>query len=105
VYPAFLKLPFQIFGLDYVMGKNNWDVVKEVPSDVSLGLGVVNARNTKMETVEEISDAIKRISPIVPTNRLNINPNCGLEFLPRETAYQKLVRMVEGSNKATEVTA
>ena len=105
VYPAFLKLPFQIFGLDYVMGKANWDVVKEVPSDVSLGLGVINARNTKMETEEEIADAIKRIALIVPTERLYINPNCGLEFLPRETAYQKLVRMVEGSKKAAEVTA
>ena len=105
VYPAFLKLPFQIFGLDYVMGKANWDVVTEVPSDVSLGLGVVNARNTKMETEAEIGDAIKRIAPIVPSDRLYINPNCGLEFLPRETAYQKLVRMVEGAKKVAEVTA
>ena len=105
VYPAFLKLPFQIFGLDYVMGKANWDVVTDVPSDVSLGLGVVNARNTKMETEAEIGDAIKRIAPIVPSDRLYINPNCGLEFLPRETAYQKLVRMVEGSKKAAEVAA
>jgi len=105
VYPAFLKLPFQIFGLDYVMGKANWDVVTDVPSDVSLGLGVVNARNTKMETEAEIGDAIKRIAPIVPLDRLYINPNCGLEFLPRETAYQKLVRMVEGSKKAAEVAA
>ena len=105
VYPAFLKLPFQVFGLDYVMGKANWDVVVDVPSDVSLGLGVVNARNTRMETDEEIGDALRRIAPIVPLERLSINPNCGLEFLPRETAYQKLVRMVEGAKKALEVAA
>jgi 5-methyltetrahydropteroyltriglutamate--homocysteine methyltransferase len=105
VYPAFLKLPFQVFGLDYVMGKANWDVVVDVPSDVSLGLGVVNARNTRMETEEEIGDALRRIAPVVPQDRLYINPNCGLEFLPRDTAYQKLVRMVEGSKKAMEVAA
>jgi len=105
VFPAFLKLPFQIFGLDYFQGNNNWDVVTDVPSDVCLGLGVINARNTRMETETEIKEAIQRVLPIVPTDRLYINPNCGLEFLPRETAYRKLVRMVEAVEKAMEVTS
>ncbi|SVC65017.1 uncharacterized protein METZ01_LOCUS317871, partial [marine metagenome] len=83
---------------------NNWDVVTDVPSDVCLGLGVINARNTRMETEAEIKEAIQRVLPIVPTDRLYINPNCGLEFLPRETAYRKLVRMVEAVKQAMEIT-
>lgn len=105
MYPDFLKLPFQVFGLDYVMGQANWDVVRDLPSDASLGLGVVNARNTRMETEEEIGEALRRIAPVASPENLYINPNCGLEFLPRETAYRKLVRMVEGAKRALEVTA
>ena len=105
MYPDFLKLPFQVFGLDYVMGPANWDVVHDLPSDVSLGLGVVNARNTRMETEEEIGEALRRIAPVASPENLYINPNCGLEFLPRETAYQKLARMVEGAKRALEVAA
>ena len=105
VFPAFLKLPFQIFGLDYFQGNNNWDVVTDVPSDVCLGLGVINARNTRMETETEIREAIQRVLSIVPTERLYVNPNCGLEFLPREIAYRKLVRMVEAVKETMEVTS
>ena len=105
VFPAFLKLPFQIFGLDYFQGNNNWDVVTDVPSDVCLGFGVMNTRNTRIETEIEITEAIQRVLSIVPQERLYVNPNCGLEFLPREIAYRKLVRMVEAVKKTVGITS
>jgi 5-methyltetrahydropteroyltriglutamate--homocysteine methyltransferase len=103
LYPHFLDLPFDIIGLDFVQGKRNWDSLKSFPQSKELGFGIVDARNTKLETVEELVEALRRISAFVPLSRLHINPSCGLEFLPRANAYNKLVRMVEGAQRAQEV--
>ncbi len=101
--PQFFELPFTVIGLDFVMGAKNWEFIRKFPDNKELGFGIIDARNTKLETLEEIVYAVKRISSIVPLSRVHISPNCGLEFLPRSSAYAKLVRMVEGANTAQEV--
>jgi methionine synthase II (cobalamin-independent) len=53
--------------------------------------------------VEELVEAVRRAASVVPSSHLYINPSCGLEFLPRESARQKLARLVEGAKKAQEV--
>ena len=94
-----------MFGLDFVAGAANFGIVRDVPEGVGLGLGVVDARNTRLESVEEIVEAVRWASERVSPDRLYVNPSCGLEYLPRDRAYQKLVRLVEGVNKAKEVLA
>ena len=100
--PDFFQLPFHIFGLDFITGPANWKVLKDFPQGRSLGLGVVDARNTRLESVEELVEAVRRAASAVPPSHLYINPSCGLEFLPRESARQKLARLVEGAKKAQE---
>jgi len=65
-----------------------------------LGLGIVDARNTKRESVEDIVEQIRRVGEFVPTEKLYVNPSCGLEYLPREVAFEKLKRLVEGVRAA-----
>ena len=103
LYPQLFELPFHAFGLDFVAGRANWSVVREVPEGVCLGLGVVDARNTRLESVEELVEAVRWAESRVSLDRLYVNPSCGLEYLPRDRAYQKLVRLVEGVNRAKEV--
>ena len=105
LYPQLFDLPFQVYGLDFVMGPANWSVVREVPDGVGLGLGVVDARNTRLESVEEVVESVRWAAERVPLDRVHVNPSCGLEYLPRDRAYQKLVRLVEGVNRAKEVLA
>jgi len=56
-----------------------------------------------MESREEIGEQIKRVTEFVPPDRLDVNPSCGLEYLPREVAFEKLKRMVEGVRHAEAV--
>ena len=98
----FLSLPFDVIGLDFVTGAGGFDLLKGFPSDKTLGLGIIDARNTKLETVDEIVDRIRRAADPVPIDRIHVSPHCGLEFLPRTNAYDKLVRMVEGVTAAKE---
>jgi len=105
LYPQVLDLPIDVLGLDFVTGARNLEVLKRAPFTKTLGLGLVDARNTRMESVEQIVDGLRRVQEIVSFDRLHLSPSCGLEFLPREVAQAKLVRMVEGARRAQEVLA
>ena len=103
IQEQFFQLPFQVFGLDFVIGRDNYELIRDFPPDKELAAGIVDARNTKMETVDELVESIRKISRYVSLDRLYVNPSAGLEFLPRTTAQAKLVRLVEGAKKAQEV--
>lgn len=100
VLPQLLELPVDTIGLDFVWGPGNWEALKRVRFEKRLGFGIIDARNTKMESPEQIEEAIRRLSQFVPPERLFVNPSCGLEYLPREVAFEKLKRMVEGVRRA-----
>jgi 5-methyltetrahydropteroyltriglutamate--homocysteine methyltransferase len=100
VYPQILELPFDVIGLDFVAGYRNWDVIRRAPFSKGLMFGILDARNTRLETVDEMLTAIRRISAVVPPDRLMVAPSAGLEFLPRGVARRKLQRLVEGTRAA-----
>ena len=104
IHRRLFDLPVDLVGLDFVMGPANYDLVADLPSDKMLGCGIVDARNTKPETAEEIAGAIRRLTAAVPMDRLHINPSCGLDYLPRRNAREKLVRLVEGATLARKET-
>lgn len=105
LFPHIMELPFSAIGLDFVMGPANYEIIRRAPFTKKLGLGIVDARNTKLETVEEIVERIRRVTDVVALDSLYVNPSCGLEYLPRETAEAKLARMVAGAQRAQEVLA
>jgi len=102
LYPAILDLPVDILGLDFVAGARNWDVLRSAPFTKQLGLGIVDARNTKMETPEAVADGVRRATEFVHAHHLHVGPTAGLDFLPRTVARRKLevlaagVRRVQG---------
>ena len=102
IHSRLFSLPVDIIGLDFVAGPANYDLIGELPQEKKLGCGIVDARNTRLETVEDIAEAIKRVSGSVSPDCLYINPSCGLDFLPRPNARAKLTRLVEGAKKAQE---
>lgn len=103
--PDFFALPFQGFGLDMVHGKQNDALIPEFPDDRDLMLGIVDARNVRMESEDAVLETARWITQHVSDDRLAISPNTGLEFLPREAAYEKLENMVRAVKKAQEAVA
>ena len=101
--PGFFELPYDGFGLDFVMGQANFHLIEGFPSDKELGLGILDARNVKLETVEQISETIRKVSDQVSLDRIYLNPSCGLDYLPRDAAIAKLNRLVEGAGAVKEV--
>jgi 5-methyltetrahydropteroyltriglutamate--homocysteine methyltransferase len=86
---------FDIIGLDMTQGAN-WHVVANNHWDKTIALGVVDARNTKLEDWDEMFLRLEPFFPSLDPKQIMISPSCGLEFLPREIAQSKLTHMVKG---------
>jgi 5-methyltetrahydropteroyltriglutamate--homocysteine methyltransferase len=91
--PALFDLPFDGFGLDLVSGPQSADLVAELPSEKRLQAGIADARNTRVESVDDLARVVGDLAESVSLERLWIAPSSGLEFLPREAAERKLQRL------------
>ncbi|MCH7488907.1 MAG: methylcobamide--CoM methyltransferase [Chloroflexi bacterium] len=103
IYPQLLELPFDLIGLDFVMGAANEALLRSAPFTKKLGLGIVDARNTRLESPEQIAERIRSLSDGVDPENVHVSPSAGLEFLPREVAQEKLRLLAEGVRKAEGV--
>jgi|FLYL01.1.fsa_nt_gi 5-methyltetrahydropteroyltriglutamate--homocysteine methyltransferase len=103
IYPQILDLPFDLIGLDFVMGPQNEAVIHRSPFTKKIGLGIVDARNTRMESADYLVERIKALAANIPPDHVHVNPSAGLEFLPREVAQAKLKRLAEGVRQAEGV--
>lgn len=102
LYDRFQELPVETLGLDFTYSSNLIDKIETNGSDKKLGLGLIDARNTKMEKKDEIISVIERITPKISGDELYLNPSCSLEFLPRKRAFEKLEKMVKIGKEARE---
>jgi 5-methyltetrahydropteroyltriglutamate--homocysteine methyltransferase len=60
-------------------------------------IGVVDARNTRLETADEVARYAERALKLVPQERLVLATTTSLEYLPRDVARAKLTALVEGA--------
>jgi 5-methyltetrahydropteroyltriglutamate--homocysteine methyltransferase len=97
--PQLFNLPVNGFGLDFVSGPENYQLLDDFPSNAKLQAGIVDARNTKLESVAEVVSSIDRLLNNLTEETLTVAPSCGLEFLPREKARAKLERLAEAARK------
>ncbi|MBI4355851.1 MAG: hypothetical protein HY597_05355 [Candidatus Omnitrophica bacterium] len=82
-------------GLDIVSDPKLLGRILKVRWHKALGLGCVDARNTKLETIADLRKLFDRVTKVVPADQLFVSPNCGLEFLPHDKAIAKLRLMVD----------
>jgi 5-methyltetrahydropteroyltriglutamate--homocysteine methyltransferase len=97
--PQLFDLPVAGFGLDFVAGPENFQLLDDFPREKKLQAGIIDARNTKLESIEEIVSSIDRLLNNFTEETLTVAPSCGLEFLPREKARAKLERLGEAAKK------
>jgi 5-methyltetrahydropteroyltriglutamate--homocysteine methyltransferase len=56
-------------------------------------LGVLDLNDPAVETPEVVVERVRRALPYVPASRLVLAPDCGMKYIPRETAFGKLTAM------------
>jgi len=70
-------------------------VLKELPSKTVI-LGVLDLGDKNIESPEAIAARIREALAYVPPERLQIAPDCGMKYLPRQVAFHKLQAMTAG---------
>jgi 5-methyltetrahydropteroyltriglutamate--homocysteine methyltransferase len=103
IYPQILDLPFDLIGLDFIMGAKNEGLLNRTPFTKKLGLGIIDARNSRLEQPADIAERIKALSDGIDPDNIHVSPSAGLEFLPREVAQEKLRLLAEGVRQAEGV--
>jgi 5-methyltetrahydropteroyltriglutamate--homocysteine methyltransferase len=60
-------------------------------------LGVIDLGDSTIETAETVAARLRAALPYVDATRLVAAPDCGMKYLPRETAFGKLKAMADGA--------
>lgn len=80
-----------------------------LPAGLRLGMGVVDVRSERLQSVDEIETLARAGAAIVGAERIALNPDCG--FAPDagepptiDEAYEKLRRLVEAAKRVRAAT-
>jgi 5-methyltetrahydropteroyltriglutamate--homocysteine methyltransferase len=68
------------------------EVLRELP-DKEIVLGVIDLSTSKIETVNEVKERVKRALAHCDAERIILAPDCGMKYLSREVAFGKLWSM------------
>lgn len=103
IFPEILD--FKVDQLDFEFANRNFEdlkILKEYDFDKDLGFGCIDVHTRRIETVEEVKNAIRMALDVVEPKRLYVDPDCGLKLLPREIAFEKLKVMVRAAREVED---
>ncbi|MGH3389068.1 MAG: uroporphyrinogen decarboxylase family protein [Actinomadura sp.] len=65
-------------------------------------LGVVDLSDPAVETVDVVTERVRRALPYIDASKIVIAPDCGMKYLPRETANGKMAAMAGAAARLRE---
>jgi 5-methyltetrahydropteroyltriglutamate--homocysteine methyltransferase len=98
LFPAVLSARVDQLVLEFARkGPEDLRLFGQYPWDRGVGLGVIDVKNSEVESAREVADRIRRGLEFVPAERLTLNPDCGLRHLPADVSRAKLRALVAGA--------
>lgn len=94
-FEALQRSKVDAVSIDVVSDPKALGALKRAKLAKTLGLGCLDARNTKLESVTELHALFDVVGRRVPLAQVHVHPSCGLEFLPHAQALAKLRRLGE----------
>jgi 5-methyltetrahydropteroyltriglutamate--homocysteine methyltransferase len=94
------------FLIEYSERSGALDSLREVPKSKIISLGMINIRDPRVETVDELMRKLEAASKFVPMENLSICPNCGFSgagadaWVDEATQRRKLDVLVETARRA-----
>lgn len=73
------------------------ELLGEVARSRDVAAGLVDIKSFYVETAEDVAGRVRQALAHVSPEKLTVVPDCGFFQLPRWLAFQKLTRMVEGT--------
>ncbi|TMQ51145.1 MAG: hypothetical protein E6K71_00785 [Candidatus Eisenbacteria bacterium] len=88
-------------GLDLVEAPESWDLIPEVPAGKTVALGLVDARNTKLEDPARVAEGVRKARSMRSDLSWQLCPTASLEYLPVDRAAMKVARLTEAARLAS----
>jgi 5-methyltetrahydropteroyltriglutamate--homocysteine methyltransferase len=78
-------------------GDEELPVFKDLREDIALGVGVIDIKDTQIESPETVARRIQRAVNVLGVERVKwVHPDCGFWMLPRNVADGKMAALVAG---------
>src|SRR5919202_877460 len=98
LFPAVLEAQVDQLVLEFARkGYDDLELFKRYPSQLTLGLGVIDVKDPTPEPPDLVVSRVKRALHVLPPDRIVVNPDCGLRHVPAEQARAKLRAMSEAA--------
>ena len=101
VFGAIRNLGWNVLGLDLVEAPESWDLIPEVPAGKTVALGLVDARNTKLEDPARVAEGGRKARSMRSDLSWQLCPTASLEYLPVDRAAMKVARLTEAARLAS----
>ena len=88
--------PVQQISIETAQSKLDCSVLAKLPKKTII-LGVIDLSTNEVESAETVAARIRRALPFVSPDRLVIATDCGMKYLPAESAFGKMQAMVAGA--------
>lgn len=98
LFRELLAMPVGMLGFDLRSGTRLGDLLAEQGCDRPVALGIVDGRNTRPEDVGSCAQTVAAVAEALArrgVHEVHVQPSCALEYLPRDRARRKLVRLRE----------
>jgi 5-methyltetrahydropteroyltriglutamate--homocysteine methyltransferase len=78
-------------------GDDELPVFKDLREDIALGVGVIDIKDTQIESPETVARRIQQAVDVLGAARIKwVHPDCGFWMLPRNVADGKMTALVAG---------
>ena len=102
VFAVLRELPWTAIGLDLVEAPDGWGLLADVPAGRTVALGLIDARNTRLEDPAAIADAVRRARTQRPDLAYHLSPTASLEYLPADRAAGKVRVLAQAARLAAQ---
>jgi 5-methyltetrahydropteroyltriglutamate--homocysteine methyltransferase len=96
--PELAACPADQISIETAQSGLDCSVLAELPGKTII-LGVLNLGDPAVETSDEIIRRVERALPYVPADKLVLAPDCGMKYLPRDSAFGKLTAMTVAASR------
>src|SRR5919201_1833010 len=98
VLPYFYDVPVDQFVLDFANREMvDIEALKGLPENKEVAIGVLDIRTSMVETPEQVAERIRKVTSVVPADRVYLTTDCGMKPLSRMVAKMKLRSLAEGA--------
>jgi 5-methyltetrahydropteroyltriglutamate--homocysteine methyltransferase len=94
--PELADTPVDQISIETAQSSLDCSILQKLPGKTIM-VGVLDLSTPVIETPETVAARIRRALPHVSADRIIVAPDCGLKYLPRDSAFGKMQAMVAGA--------